>query len=43
MDIADGTLNHPEVQQAESKMFAISALDIREISGTVFFFSMSAP
>ena len=41
MDIADDTLNHSEVQQAESKMFVISALDITEMSGSVFFFSIS--
>ena len=43
MDIADGTLNHSEVQQAESKIFAISVLDIFAMSGCDIFSFISIP
>ncbi len=43
MALADDTLNHSEVHEAESRMFAISALDIFEISGCGIFFSISFP
>lgn len=43
MDITDDTLNHSEVQQAESKIVSISALDIFDMSGCGIFFSISFP